>query len=122
MSITGHPDDAPGGVPMKAGVALVDVMTGLNATVAILAALNSRHTTGLGQHIDISLLDVQVSALANQAANFLVGDRRPSRMGNAHPNIVPYQDFPTADGYMVVAVGNDAQFARLSDVIDGPMD
>jgi crotonobetainyl-CoA:carnitine CoA-transferase CaiB-like acyl-CoA transferase len=116
MSITGRPDGAAGGGPMKAGVALVDVMTGLNATVAILAALQHRHATGKGQHIDLALLDVQVAALANQAANFLVGDKMPGRMGNSHPNIVPYQDFATADGYMILTIGNDGQFANFASV------
>jgi crotonobetainyl-CoA:carnitine CoA-transferase CaiB-like acyl-CoA transferase len=105
---------------MKVGVALVDLMTGLNASVAILAALNHRNATGLGQHIDIALLDVQVAALANQAANYLVGGTVPARMGNAHPNIVPYQDFPTADGHMILTVGNDAQFARFAQVAAHP--
>jgi crotonobetainyl-CoA:carnitine CoA-transferase CaiB-like acyl-CoA transferase len=85
----------------------------LYATVGILAALAYRERTGEGQHIDVALLDVQVATLANQAANHLVGGTVPGRMGNAHPNIVPYQDFPTADGHMIVAVGNDSQFAQL---------
>ena len=113
MSITGAGADEPGAGPQKVGVAVTDVMTGLYATVGILAALAHRERTGEGQHIDIALLDVQVAALANQAANYLVGGIAPGRMGNAHPNIVPYQDFPTADGQMIVAVGNDGQFARL---------
>lgn len=120
MSVTGHPENSPGGGPMKVGVALVDVMTGLNATVAILAALQERQRSGLGQHIDIALLDVQVAALANQAANYLVGGQLPARMGNAHPNIVPYQDFPTADGHMILTVGNDAQFARFAEAAGHP--
>jgi crotonobetainyl-CoA:carnitine CoA-transferase CaiB-like acyl-CoA transferase len=114
MSITGRPDDAPGGGPLKVGVALTDVMTGLYASVAILAALARRERTGRGQHIDLALLDVQVAALANQAANYLVGGVLPQRLGNAHPNIVPYQDFPTADGHMIITVGNDGQFARCA--------
>lgn len=113
MSLTGRPDEAPGGGPMKVGVAVIDVMTGLYATVAILAALAHREKAGQGQHIDLALLDVQVATLANQASNYLVGGRVPQRMGNAHPNIVPYQDFPTADGYMIVTAGNDSQFANL---------
>ena len=117
MSLTGRPDDAPGGGPMKVGVALTDILTGLYASNAILAALAHRDRNGFrageGQHIDLALLDVQVACLANQAMNYLATGVAPQRMGNAHPNIVPYQDFPTADGYMILAVGNDAQFARL---------
>ena len=113
MSLTGRPDDEAGAGPMKVGVALTDVMTGLYATVAVLAALSHRERTGEGQHIDMALLDVQVACLANQASNYLVGGTVPRRMGNAHPNIVPYQEFPTADGYMIIAVGNDGQFAKL---------
>ncbi len=117
MSITGRPDGEPGGGPLKVGVALTDVMTGLYATVAVLAALQRRHVSGTGQHIDLALLDVQVAALANQASNYLVGGRVPQRMGNAHPSIVPYQDFPTADGHVIVTVGNDGQFAALCRVL-----
>jgi crotonobetainyl-CoA:carnitine CoA-transferase CaiB-like acyl-CoA transferase len=113
MSLTGRPDGEAGGGPVKVGVALTDVMTGLYATVAVLAALSHRERTGEGQHIDMALLDVQVACLANQASNYLVGGTVPRRMGNAHPNIVPYQEFPTADGYMIIAVGNDGQFAKL---------
>jgi len=120
MSITGRPDDEHGGGPMKVGVALVDVMTGLYASTAILASLQHRNSTGEGQHIDVALLDVQVAALANQAANFLVGGVVPERMGNSHPNIVPYQDFPTADGHMILTVGNDAQFARFCQIAGHP--
>ncbi|MBP5991279.1 MAG: CoA transferase [Piscinibacter sp.] len=120
MSITGRPDDTQGGGPLKVGVALTDVMTGLYATVAILAALARRERSGEGQHIDLALLDVQVASLANQAANYLVGGKAPQRMGNAHPNIVPYQDFPTADGHMILTVGNDAQFARCCAVLGHP--
>jgi crotonobetainyl-CoA:carnitine CoA-transferase CaiB-like acyl-CoA transferase len=120
MSVTGRPDGEPGEGPLKVGVALTDVMTGLYATVAILAAIERRHVTGQGQHVDLALLDVQVAALANQAANFLVGGRVPPRMGNAHPNIVPYQDFPTADGHMIVTVGNDSQFAAFAGVLGRP--
>ncbi|MCR4467860.1 CaiB/BaiF CoA-transferase family protein [Burkholderia sp. SCN-KJ] len=114
MSLTGRPDGTAGEGPVKVGVALTDVMTGLYAAVAVLAALSHRDRTGSGQHIDLALLDVQIASLANQAANYLVGGVVPQRMGNAHPNIVPYQDFPTADGYMIIAVGNDRQFASLS--------
>jgi len=113
MSLTGRPDNEAGEGPMKVGVALTDVMTGLYATVAVLAALSHRERTGDGQHIDMALLDVQVACLANQASNYLVGGTVPRRMGNAHPNIVPYQEFPTADGYMIIAVGNDGQFGKL---------
>ena len=114
MSVTGAKDGDPGAGPQKAGVALTDILTGLYATIGILAALAHRERTGEGQHIDVALLDVQVACLANQAMNYLVGGKPPVRMGNAHPNIVPYQDFPTADGHMIIAVGNDAQFARLA--------
>jgi crotonobetainyl-CoA:carnitine CoA-transferase CaiB-like acyl-CoA transferase len=113
MSITGRQDDEPGAGPQKAGVAVTDILTGLYATIGVLAALSHRDRTGIGQHIDIGLLDVQVACLANQAMNYLVSGSAPRRTGNAHPNLVPYQDFPTSDGYMVIAVGNDAQFARL---------
>ncbi len=117
MSITGRRDDEPGSGPQKAGVALTDILTGLYATIGILAALAHRDRTGIGQYIDIGLLDVQVSCLANQAMNYLVSGSSPGRSGNAHPNLVPYQDFPTRDGHMVIAVGNDAQFARLCTVL-----
>ncbi len=117
MSLTGRPDGTAGGGPMKAGVALTDVMTGLYAAVAALAAVARRERTGTGQYIDLALLDVQVACLANQAANYLVGGAIPGRMGNAHPNIVPYQEFATADGYMIIAVGNDRQFAKCCEVL-----
>jgi len=120
MSLTGRPDSEPGGGPMKVGVALTDILTGLYATIAILAALAAREKTGRGQHIDLALLDVQVACLANQALNYLVSGRVPDRLGNAHPNIVPYQDFPSADGHMIIAVGNDAQFARLAEQLGHP--
>jgi crotonobetainyl-CoA:carnitine CoA-transferase CaiB-like acyl-CoA transferase len=113
MSITGVKDGEPGAGPQKVGVALTDILTGLYSTVGILAALAHRHSSGKGQWLDMALLDVQVASLANQASNFLVGGMVPQRMGNSHPNIVPYQDFPTQDGYMVIATGNDAQFVRL---------
>ena len=111
MSITGEPN----GEPQKVGVAVTDLMTGVYATTAILAALHERGRTGKGRVIDASLFDVQVAMLANQGANQLIGNKTPKRMGNAHPNIVPYQVFPTRDGHMVLAVGNDGQFARLCD-------
>jgi crotonobetainyl-CoA:carnitine CoA-transferase CaiB-like acyl-CoA transferase len=113
MSVTGRGDAEEGAGPQKVGVALTDVMTGLHAAIGILAALQHRGRTGEGQHIDLALLDVQVAALANQAGNYLISGQVPGRMGNAHPNIVPYQDFPTADGDMVLAIGNDGQFARF---------
>jgi len=116
MSVTGHPDGVPGGGPMKVGVALTDVFTGMYATTAILAALRHRERTGEGQHVDLSLLDVQVATLANQAMNYLVSGNVPPRLGNSHPNIVPYQDFPAADGRLVLAVGNDDQFRRFCQV------
>lgn len=120
MSITGEPE----GEPMKTGVAITDLFSGLYSAVAILAALRQRDRTGEGQHIDMALLDVQVAMLANQATNYLVGGRVPQRMGNAHPNIVPYQVFETADGYMILAVGNDEQFRRFCDLagLDGLAD
>jgi crotonobetainyl-CoA:carnitine CoA-transferase CaiB-like acyl-CoA transferase len=113
MSVTGRADDETGAGPQKVGVALTDILTGLYATIAIQAALAEREHSGLGQHIDLALLDVQVACLANQASNYLAGGMLPQRMGNAHPNIVPYQDFPTADGDMILAIGNDGQFARF---------
>lgn len=120
MSLTGRADDTEGGGPLKVGVAVTDIMTGLYATVAVLAALKRRDHSGEGQHIDLALLDVQIACLANQAANYLVSGVAPRRMGNAHPNIVPHQDFPTADGYMIVAVGNDGQFANLCKTLGQP--
>jgi crotonobetainyl-CoA:carnitine CoA-transferase CaiB-like acyl-CoA transferase len=113
MSITGRGAEEPGAGPQKAGVAVADILTGLYASIGILAALTHRERTGVGQYIDVSLLDVQVACLANQALSYLVSGQVPQRLGNAHPSIVPYQDFPTRDGYMIIAVGNDAQFARL---------
>ena len=113
MSVTGAPDDQPGGGPQRIGVALIDLMTGLYATIGVLAAVTHRERTGEGQSIDIALMDVSVAALANLAMNYLVSGTSPVRMGNAHPNVVPYQDFATADGAIIVAVGNDGQFARF---------
>ena len=118
MSITGQPDGAPGAEPMKVGVALADVLTGLYATIGILAALRHRDVTGEGQHIDIGLLDVQVAALANQAMNYLATGQSPIRLGNAHPSIVPYQAFPTSDGHIILAIGNDGQFRRFCQVAE----
>jgi crotonobetainyl-CoA:carnitine CoA-transferase CaiB-like acyl-CoA transferase len=120
MSLTGRADGTEGEGPLKVGVALTDVMTGLYASVAVLAALARRERTGEGQHIDLALLDVQIACLANQAANYLVGGVVPRRMGNAHPSIVPYQDFPTADGYMIIAVGNDGQFVNFCTALGRP--
>jgi glutaryl-CoA transferase len=116
MSITGERDDLPGGGPQKAGVAVSDLMTGMYATVAILAALNQRNRTGLGQRIDLALLDSLVAMLANMNTNYLVSGQAPGRAGNAHANIVPYQVFAAADGHVIVAVGNDSQFARLCEI------
>ncbi len=116
MSVTGEPD----GPPTKVGVAVTDLLTGMYAATAVLAALAERERSGLGQHVDLALLDVQVAALANQAESFLVTGRAPGRLGNAHPSIVPYQAFRTRDGHVVVAVGNDAQFARLAAAMGRP--
>lgn len=113
MSITGEKDGTPGSQPQKVGVAVADLFTGLYASTAILAALIERGRTGRGRHIDAALLDVQVAMLANQASNYLVGGKTPKRMGNAHINVVPYQVFETLDGHIVLAVGNDGQFARF---------
>ncbi|MCI8212974.1 CoA-transferase [Pseudomonas sp. S25] len=116
MSLTGRADDQEGAGPVKVGVALTDVMTGVYSTTAILAALAHRDQSGLGQHIDMALLDVQVACLANQALNYLTTGVAPARLGNAHPNIVPYQDFPTADGDFILTVGNDSQFRKFAEV------
>lgn len=113
MSITGEADDQPGGGPQKAGVAISDLMTGMVATQAILAALLHCERGGPGQHIDMALLDVMVSALANMNTNYLASDTPPHRWGNAHPNVVPYQTFQTQDGWVIVAVGNNDQFRRF---------
>ena len=120
MSVTGKPDGVERGGPQKVGVALTDIMTGLYATIGIQAALLERERSGLGQHVDLALLDVTAAALANQATNFLVGGINPTRLGNAHPNIVPYQSFCAKDGYLIVAVGNDTQFRRYADVLGVP--
>ena len=116
MSITGERDDLPGGGPQKAGVAVSDLMTGMYASVAILAAVAHRDQTGVGQHIDLALYDVMVAMLANMNMNYLTSDRAPGRAGNAHPNIVPYQVFAASDGHLIVAVGNDMQFLRYCQV------
>lgn len=113
MSITGEQDSEPGGGPQRVGVAMVDLMTGLYATIAILGALQERQHSGQGQAIDMALFDVMTAGLANQAANYLVSGVAPGRLGNAHPNVVPYQTFATRDGHIIVAVGNDRQFRAL---------
>jgi crotonobetainyl-CoA:carnitine CoA-transferase CaiB-like acyl-CoA transferase len=120
MSLTGERDDRPGGGPQKVGVAVADLMAGMYAASAILAALRHRDLTGQGQHLDVALLDTQVAWLANQASNYLVGGVVPKREGTAHPNIVPYQAFASADGYLMLAVGNDAQFARFARLVGHP--
>lgn len=126
MSITGQPDGTPGAEPVKTGVAFADVFTGLYATIGVLAALHHRDKTGEGQYLDLALLDTQVAVLANQALNFLVGGKAPKRLGNAHPNIVPYQTFATEDGFIIIAVGNDRQFreylkiAGVPEIADDP--
>ena len=120
MSITGRADEAPGGGPLRVGVALTDLFTGVYACSAILAAIEVRHRTGEGQHIDMALLDVGMAILANQAAGFLNTGAVPQRMGNSHPSLAPYQDFPTADGAMLLAIGNDGQFARFCQAAGHP--
>ncbi len=120
MSVTGEPDGKPGAGPQKVGVAATDLMTGMYAATAILAALRHAERTGIGQQIDLALLDTQVAWLANQASNYLVGGVVPARQGTAHPNIVPYQVMPAADGYFMLAVGNDGQFARFCEVLGEP--
>ena len=113
MSFTGERDDLPGGGPQKVGVAIADLMTGMYSCVAILAALHERASSGRGQHIDMALLDSQVAWLANQNANYLIGGEPPKRMGNAHPNVMPYQTFRTRDGDLILAIGNDSQFRKF---------
>jgi formyl-CoA transferase len=120
MSITGLPDGEPGGGPMRAGVAIADLFTGMYACVAILAALHARNGSGEGAHIDMALFDVQLAMLANQASNALVGGDDPPRQGNTHPNIVPYQPFDAADQPIIIAVGNDRQFGRLAAICGHP--
>ena len=113
MSITGQPTGKPGSEPMKVGVGVTDIMTGVYAAVAILAALRHRDRTGNGQQIDLSLLDTQVAWLANEGMNYLLSGAVPQRRGNAHPTIVPYSVYPCEDGYVIIAVGNDSQFQKL---------
>lgn len=120
MSITGQPDGTPGAEPMKVGVAVADLFTGLYASNAILAALWHARATGEGQQIDIALFDVQAAMLANQATNYFVSGTAPTRMGNAHPNLSPYQPFPCTDGMVVIAVGNDGQFRALCTALGAP--
>jgi formyl-CoA transferase len=120
MSITGLPDGEPGGGPMRVGVAVVDLFTGLYTSVAILAALLRREKTGDGAHIDMALFDTQLAMLANQASNALVSGNDPPRQGNTHPNIVPYQPFEASDQPIIIAVGNDRQFARLAQMCGHP--
>jgi crotonobetainyl-CoA:carnitine CoA-transferase CaiB-like acyl-CoA transferase len=117
MSITGLPDGVPGGGPMKVGVPIIDLFTGTYATVAILAALRHRDATGEGQHIDCALLDTQLSLLSNQASRYLNGGAVPGRLGNDHPDIVPYRDYACADGDIVVALGNDRQFRDFAAIL-----
>ena len=119
MSLTGFPD-AEGGTETKCGVGIADVMCGMYAAVSILAALNHRHTTGEGQHVDISLLDAQVSWLINQGVGYLVSGKVPGRLGNGHPTIVPYETFPAADKSFILAVGNDAQFRKFCEAAGAP--
>ena len=113
MSVTGDPE----GQPQKVGVAVTDIFTGLYASNAILAAVHQRHATGTGQHIDLALLDVAVATTANQAMNYLATDVSPKRLGNVHPNIVPYQVFDCADGHVIIAVGNDGQYRKFCEVL-----
>ena len=120
MSITGRADGTPGGGAQRVGVALIDLFTGAYACSAILAAIEVRHRSGVGQHIDMALLDVGMNLLANQAAGFLNTGQVPQRQGNSHPSLVPYQDFPTRDGAMLLAIGNDGQFARFCAVAAQP--
>ncbi|WP_425055367.1 CaiB/BaiF CoA transferase family protein [Pseudomonas abyssi] len=120
MSITGKADGEEGAGPVKVGVALTDILTGLYASNAILAALAERERSGQGQFIDLALLDVQIACLGNQALNYLTTGVPPKRLGNAHPNIVPYQDFPTADGDFILTVGNDGQFRKFCEVAGHP--
>ena len=120
MSVTGEPDGAPGGGPQKVGIPIADIMTGMYAVIAVLAALSNRKQTGKGEYVDIAMLDVQASFLANQAMNYLVSGRPPRRNGNAHPNIQPQDVYPVKDGHVVLVVGNDLQFARLADLLGRP--
>ncbi len=120
MSITGHPDGAPGGGPLRVGVAITDLFTGVFACSSILAALEVRHQTGRGQHIDMALLDCGMAMLANQAIGYLNTGAVPVRQGNTHPSLAPYQDFTTLDGKMLLAIGNDGQFTRFAQAAGKP--
>jgi formyl-CoA transferase len=120
MSVTGERDDLPGGGPQKVGVAVTDLMTGMYSAIAILAALTHRDRTGIGQHIDMALLDVSVAMLANMNMNYLTSGQVPKRWGNAHPNVIPYQVFACSDGHIIVAVGNDGQFRKFCEVLGQP--
>lgn len=120
MSVTGERDDLPGGGPQKVGVAVADLFTGMYATVAILAALRHRDATGQGQVIDMALFDTQLAMLANLGSNYLCSGKVPGRMGNAHQNIVPYQVFEASDGHLILAVGNDRQFAKFCEIAGRP--
>ena len=120
MSVTGERDERPGGGPQKVGVPIVDLMSGMYAAVAVLAALARRGQSGSGEYIDIAMLDVQVATLSNQAMNYLVSGRTPRRTGNAHPNIQPQQVFACRDGDIVLVVGNDSQFAGFCEAIGRP--
>jgi crotonobetainyl-CoA:carnitine CoA-transferase CaiB-like acyl-CoA transferase len=122
MSITGQPDGSPGAEPMKVGVAVSDIITGLYTAIAIQAALIHQARTGEGQHIDMALFDCQTAALANQAMGYLAGHTLPTRLGNAHPSIVPYQVFETADGHIILAVANDGQFRRFCTAVNIPLE
>ncbi len=118
MSVTGERDDLPGGGPQKAGIPIADIMTGMYATIAVCAALAHRAETGVGQHLDLALFDSLAAVLANQGANYLATGQSPGRLGNAHPNIVPYQTFKTADGAVILACGNDNLFRKFCEVAD----
>lgn len=120
MSITGSADGQPGAGPQRVGMAVADLTTGMNAVIAILSAIHHRSKTGEGQHIDMALLDVQVSWLANQALNYFCSGKVPGRTGEYHPNLAPYQPFPTQDGQVIIAVGNDGQFQRLCNALGCP--
>ena len=120
MSITGRADEVAGGGPQRLGVALTDILTGVYASTAILAAIEARHQTGCGQHIDMALFDVGMAMLANQAAGFLNTGQVPKRQGNSHPSLAPYQEFATADGSLLLAIGNDGQFSRFCAAADHP--
>lgn len=120
MSVTGERDDMPGGGPQKVGIPIVDLMTGMYATIGVLAALARRNESGEGDYIDLAMLDVQAAFLANQAMNWLLSGTPPRRGGNRHPNIQPQDVFPCADGYFALAVGNDGQFAKLAQILGHP--